>query len=75
MVRKITMARKPRIHYPGTVYHVIRYIHLNPVRAKDPIDYSLSSHAAYTGHDEDNKESLTPLPYEKVEEEIGNVGG
>jgi hypothetical protein len=52
MVRKITMARKPRIHYPGTVYHVIRYIHLNPVRAKDPIDYSLSSHAAYIGNDE-----------------------
>ncbi|MBW2545304.1 MAG: transposase [Deltaproteobacteria bacterium] len=32
---------------------LIRYIHLNPVRAdmvSDPIDYPLSSHAAYTGH-------------------------
>jgi len=31
---------------------LIRYIHLNPVRANlvsDPIDYPLSSHAAYTG--------------------------
>jgi len=31
---------------------LIRYIHLNPVRAnlvKDPIDYPMSSHAAYTG--------------------------
>ena len=32
---------------------LIRYIHLNPVRANtvtDPIDYPLSSHAAYAGH-------------------------
>jgi hypothetical protein len=32
---------------------LIRYIHLNPVRAnivKDVIDYSYSSHAAYAGH-------------------------
>ncbi len=32
---------------------LIRYIHLNPVRANmvsNPIDYPLSSHAAYTGH-------------------------
>ena len=32
---------------------LIRYIHLNPVRADvvtGPIDYLLSSHAAYTGH-------------------------
>jgi len=32
---------------------LIRYIHFNPVRANmvtDPIDYPLSSHAAYTGH-------------------------
>lgn len=32
---------------------MIRYIHLNPVRANlvtDPLDYPLSSHAAYTGH-------------------------
>jgi len=32
---------------------LIRYIHLNPVRAgmvSDPIDYPLSSHAAYIGH-------------------------
>ena len=32
---------------------LIRYIHLNPVRANivtDPIDYLLSSHAAYAGH-------------------------
>ena len=32
---------------------LIRYIHLNPVRANivtDPIDYPSSSHAAYAGH-------------------------
>jgi len=32
---------------------LIRYIHLNPVRAEivtDPVDYRFSSHAAYVGH-------------------------
>jgi len=49
---------------------LIRYIHLNPVRANivtDPIDYLLSSHAAYAGH-------VQPLSWLTVHRCLGHFG-
>ncbi len=49
---------------------LIRYIHLNPVRANfvtDPIDYPLSSHAAYTGQ-------IQSPPWLSVDQGLGQFG-